>query len=44
MSRQGTDAINTAREYEERNYEKLQGLGLEFELGARVGVGVELEK
>ena len=32
MEQQGTDVINTAMEYIQKNYEKLQGLGLELEI------------
>ena len=31
--RQGTDGMNTTREFKERNYKELQRLKLEFELG-----------
>ena len=37
--KQGTDVINTALEYKERNYEKLRGCGSGFELG----LGLEKE-
>ena len=40
MELQETDVINNAREYKERNYEELQGLGLGLGLIFRVGARV----
>ena len=42
MELQGTDVINTAREYEQRNFEEVQGLGLWFALRLGLGLGLEL--
>ena len=36
----GTEVINTAREYKERNYEKLLGRGLGFVLGLGLALGL----
>ena len=44
MEREGSDVINTAREYNERNYEELQGLGLGFEFGVGLGLVLGLKK
>ena len=40
MDLQGTDVINTAREYKERDYEKMRGfgLGIAFWLGLEKNV------
>ena len=40
---EGTDVISTPSEFNERDYEKLQGLGLGFELWLGSGLGLEKE-
>ena len=39
-NKQETDVINTVRKCKEKNCKKLQGLGFEFGVEARVKVGV----
>ena len=43
MELQETDVINSAREYKETSYEKLQRFGLWFELGRSFGLRLEKE-